>query len=136
MARLLWSADDASASAPSRKIAGATPKARAFAMLARRAGEDAPSLGRSPAALRADAMALGKVANGSKTVSASLALRVARLLDVPFDDLLLGRYKPGACPKCGHRPQYLPVYASDFTDETTTVEDVSRLPSDGLKLVK
>lgn len=88
------------------------------------------------AALRADAMALGKVANGSKTVSASLALRVARLLDVPFDDLLLGRYKPGACPKCGHRPQYLPVYASDFTDETTTVEDVSRLPSDGLKLVK
>lgn len=58
MARLLWNADDASASAPSRKIAGATPKARAFAMLAGRAGEDAPSLGRSPAALRADAWSI------------------------------------------------------------------------------
>lgn len=66
-------------------------------------------------------------------VSASLALRVARLLDVPFDDLLLGPYQPGACPKCGHRPQYMPVYDSEFKDENTVVEDT---PCAGLTLVK
>lgn len=58
MARLLWKADEAPAPVASRKSAGATPKARAFAMLARRAGEDAPSLGRSPSALRADAWSI------------------------------------------------------------------------------
>lgn len=68
-------------------------------------------------------------------VSASLALKVARLLDVPFDDLLLGRYQPGACPKCGHKPQYMPVYQSDFTDEGTVAEDAPR-PAAGLTLVK
>jgi citrate synthase len=58
MARLLWKADARPAATPSRKTPGATPKARAFTMLARRAGEDAPSLGRSPAALRADAWSI------------------------------------------------------------------------------
>jgi hypothetical protein len=67
-------------------------------------------------------------------VSASLALRVARLLDVPFDDLLLGRYQPGACPKCGHRPSYMPFFRSDFADESTVVEDEPR--SMGLHVVK
>lgn len=85
-------------------------------------------------ALRADDKVLRRVAGGQNAVSASMALRVARLLDVPFDDLLLGRYQPGACPKCGHRPQYMPVYASDFKDESTVVEDAPR-PA-GLTLVK
>lgn len=58
MARLLWGGDASPAGTLSRKAAGATPKARAFAMLSRRAGEDAPSLGRSPAALRTDAWAI------------------------------------------------------------------------------
>lgn len=58
MARLLWNVDAIPSAAPSRKVTGATPKARAFAMLARRAGEDPPSLGRSPAALRADAWSI------------------------------------------------------------------------------
>ncbi len=59
MARLLWNDDDRPPSAtPSRRFSGATPKARAFAMLAHRAGEDAPSLGRSPTALRADAWSI------------------------------------------------------------------------------
>lgn len=86
-------------------------------------------------AVRADYGGLQKISSGRAGVSASLALRVARLLDVPFDDLLLGRYQPGACPKCGHRPQYMPVYASDFVDESTTVEDAPRADG-GLKLVK
>ena len=49
-------------------------------------------------------------------------ITVARFLDVSFDDLLLGSYQPGACPKCGHKPHYMPVYASDFGDEHTVVE--------------
>jgi hypothetical protein len=77
-------------------------------------------------ALRADYGALQKVACGRNAVSASIALRVARLIDVPFDDLLLGRYLPGSCPKCGHRPQYMPVYTSDFKDESTVVEVAPR----------
>jgi citrate synthase len=59
MARLLWNDDVKPPPATSsRHIVGTTPKARVFAMLARRAGEDAPSLGRSPAALRADAWSI------------------------------------------------------------------------------
>ena len=58
MARLLWNADDIPAPNPSRRTPGATPKARAFTMLARRAAEDAPSLGRSPKALRAVAWSI------------------------------------------------------------------------------
>lgn len=58
---------------------------------------------------------LEKVANGrGRGVSASMAVRVAKLLGVPIDDLLAGRYLPGACPKCGHMP--------DFGDEETVVE--------------
>ena len=85
-------------------------------------------------AIRADYCALQKVAKGHNEVSASIALRVARLLDVPFDDLLLGRYQPGSCTKCGHRPQYLSVYTSDFVDEPTVNEAGPELGS--LKLVK
>lgn len=83
--------------------------------------------------LRSDCSSVARAISGRNEVSASLALRVARLLDVPFDDLLLGRYQPGACPKCGHRPQYMPVFASDFVDEHTAVESE---PRTGLQLVK
>ncbi|RYD94326.1 MAG: citrate synthase [Sphingomonadales bacterium] len=58
MARLLWNADGPPPQQPIRRATGSTPKARAFAMLSRRVGEDAPSLGRSPAALRADAWSI------------------------------------------------------------------------------
>lgn len=58
MARLLWNADDLPHQHPTRRTQGATPKARAFAMLARRAAEDAPSLGRSLTALHADAWSI------------------------------------------------------------------------------
>lgn len=85
-------------------------------------------------ALRSDESSLRKVMIGNTEVSASVALRVARFLDVSFDDLLLGTYKPGACPKCGHRPGYLPLYASVFVDEPTVVEDVP--PAVELPLVK
>ena len=70
-----------------------------------------------------------KVVNGRRPVTASLALRTARLAGVSVDDLLAGRYLPGACPHCGHAP--------DFAEEPTFVEDApSPTPGGGLKLVK
>lgn len=43
---------------------------------------------------------------GGYTVSASLAVRVARLAGVSIDDLLAGKYPPaGTCPYCGHGPE-------------------------------
>jgi hypothetical protein len=40
---------------------------------------------------------------GGRTVSASLAFRVARFVKVSVDDLLAGNFPaPGACPHCGH----------------------------------
>ncbi len=58
MACLLWSVEKPPAQLPSRRTPGATPKARAFAMLARRANDDPPSLGRNPTALHADAWSI------------------------------------------------------------------------------
>ncbi len=50
---------------------------------------------------------LERVASGRRReVSASLAFRVARLADVRIDDLLSGRYRAGACPRCGHMPDW------------------------------
>jgi hypothetical protein len=71
-----------------------------------------------------------KVANArGRAVTASMALRVARLLGATVDDLLGGRFLPGACPRCGHMP--------DFADEPTTVEDAPRPAlGGGLKVVK
>ena len=38
-----------------------------------------------------------------KPVSVRLAFRVARLVDVPIDDVLAGKFpSPGVCPYCGH----------------------------------
>jgi hypothetical protein len=38
--------------------------------------------------------------------SASLAVRVARLANVPLGDVLAGRFpRPGACPLCGQMPR-------------------------------
>jgi hypothetical protein len=52
--------------------------------------------------LRFKRTTLGRVANG-RTVSASVAFRVARLAKVGVDDVLAGRFPPaGACPYCGH----------------------------------
>lgn len=72
---------------------------------------------------------LEKTVGGRRSVSASVALRVARLAGVPFDDLIAGHFLPGACPRCGYMP--------DFADgETTKVEDAPRVASAGLSLVK
>lgn len=44
-------------------------------------------------------------AAGGRTVSARLAFRLARLVGVGIDELLVGRFPaPNACPYCGHIP--------------------------------
>jgi hypothetical protein len=53
-------------------------------------------------------------------VTASLAVRIAQLVEVSIDDLLDGRALPAQlCPHCG-RP------TDNFGDEQTVVEDRSR----------
>lgn len=46
---------------------------------------------------------LGKIAAGNRVVTPTLALRLAKLVEVPFDDLVSGRYLPARpCPRCGY----------------------------------
>ena len=86
-------------------------------------------------ALRFDYRTVVRSATGRRDVSASMAIRVAWLLDASVDDLLAGRYRPGACPKCGHMPNYLTP--SDFAEDSTVVEDAPRSAiGGGLKVVK
>ena len=56
-------------------------------------------------ALKFKGSTLGNVANAHKQVSASMAVRVARLVNVGVDQLLAGAFPPaGSCPLCGHGP--------------------------------
>jgi hypothetical protein len=57
-------------------------------------------------ALKADKKTLARVVNGVAPVSASIAVRTARLASVGVDDVLNGRYPlPGTCAHCGHRDE-------------------------------
>jgi len=72
------------------------------------------------AALHCKPDTLGKIVSGRRGVTASLAVRIARLVEVSIDELLDGRALPAQlCPHCG-RP------TDDFTDEQTVVEDQPR----------
>ena len=56
-------------------------------------------------ALRFKRPRLVEAASGREAVGADLVLRVARLIEVPFDDVATGRYPvKGTCPSCGHVP--------------------------------
>jgi len=79
--------------------------------------------------VRSTTATLQTVMRGRDAVSAGLAIRVARLLNVMVDDLLVGKFlPPGACPNCGH------IITADFKDEGTVVENEPRKQAD-LKLV-
>ena len=42
--------------------------------------------------------------NGKRTITASMAFRIARLVQIPIDDLLAGRYpEADVCPRCGYK---------------------------------
>ena len=65
---------------------------------------------------------IGKIVTGRRPVTAALALRVARFVDVTFDDMVTGKYLPArTCPRCGFVPNEYehdePTAAED--DETT-----------------
>jgi transcriptional regulator with XRE-family HTH domain len=67
-------------------------------------------------ALRMKRNTVSKVVSGSLEVTASLAVRVARLVEVGIDELLAGTHMSArVCPHCGHPPD-------DFGDEETRVE--------------
>jgi transcriptional regulator with XRE-family HTH domain len=88
-------------------------------------------------ALRFRPATIDKVISGRDAVSATMVFRVARVMDVPIDDLLAGRFlPPGACPHCGHLPNDNP--GSAFSDEPTVVEDAPRpaIGGGGLTVVK
>ena len=56
-------------------------------------------------ALHFRADSLNKVINGKYRVSASMAVRVAKIAAVAVDDVLAGKYPvKGACPHCGCGP--------------------------------
>jgi hypothetical protein len=56
-------------------------------------------------ALRFREGTLKNVAN-RKAVSASLAIRISKLVNVGVDDLLGGKFPPpGTCPYCGHQKE-------------------------------
>ena len=66
-------------------------------------------------ALGIKADSIGKVLRGARSVTPALAYSVARLTDVPIDDLLAGALlSPRTCPHCGRPPD-------DFVDEETVV---------------
>jgi hypothetical protein len=53
--------------------------------------------------LRCQTDSLRKALSGHDVVSASLALRMARLAQVGVDDMLAGKYPiKGMCPHCGN----------------------------------
>ena len=60
---------------------------------------------------------IAKVAHDRRPVTARLAIRVARLVEVGVDDLLAGTHMSSrVCPHCGHPPD-------DFIDEETVVSE-------------
>jgi hypothetical protein len=68
-------------------------------------------------ALHVEEDTIAKVAHGRRAVTARLAIRVARLIEVGIDDLLAGRHMSSrVCPHCGHPPD-------DFADEETVITD-------------
>jgi len=68
-------------------------------------------------ALHVEEDTIAKVAHGRRPVTARLAIRVARLIEVGVDDLLAGTHMSSrVCPHCGHP-------SDDFGDEKTAVTD-------------
>ena len=59
---------------------------------------------------RYTARSLMNMSDGSAAPTVVLAFRLARVAQVPIDDLIAGRYPPaGACPYCGHTPPAPPA---------------------------
>jgi hypothetical protein len=54
--------------------------------------------------LRFEETTLIKSGNGSRTVTASMAFRIARVVGVSVDDLVRGKFpEAGMCPRCGYK---------------------------------
>jgi hypothetical protein len=54
-------------------------------------------------ALRFGDSTVGNVIHGHNAASVVVAFRIARLVKVPVDDVISGKFPaPGTCPHCGH----------------------------------
>lgn len=52
-------------------------------------------------------------ANGMRTVTASIAFRLARMVNITIEHLLAGKFpEPGVCPRCAYRLPLDGVYRS------------------------
>jgi hypothetical protein len=64
--------------------------------------------------LRFEESTLIHSASGLRTVSASMAFRLARTVNITIDHLLAGKYpEPGVCPRCAYRLPLDGVYRAD-----------------------
>jgi len=62
--------------------------------------------------LRFGESTVGNIAAGHKAPSVAVAFRIARLVKVPVDDVLTGKFPPpGTCPHCGHCSRDFPPSA-------------------------
>jgi plasmid maintenance system antidote protein VapI len=58
-----------------------------------------------PSALKIQADTIFKIVSGRRSITPTMAFRVARLANASFDDLLAGQVvPPGTCPHCGRAP--------------------------------
>lgn len=74
--------------------------ARALKVLVRRFGSWS-ALAKAMGSTRSTLMTIARPV-GSRRIGIGIALRAARVAQVPIDDLLSGAWpKPGACPHCG-----------------------------------
>lgn len=59
---------------------------------------------KSLARLHFEEITIVQSANGLRTVTASMAFRLARVVGITVDDLIGGRYpEPGVCPRCAYK---------------------------------
>lgn len=63
--------------------------------------------------LQFDHSTVMQAANGKQTITAALAFRLARVLNVSIDALITGRFpEPGMCPRCGYQDSRRAVSAA------------------------
>jgi hypothetical protein len=55
--------------------------------------------------LHFEEITLTQSADGSRSVTASMAFRIARVANIKVDELITGHFPvPGTCPRCGYKP--------------------------------
>lgn len=78
--------------------------------------------------LRFEQITLVQSANGYRTVTASMAFRMAKAVNVSIDALIGGRFpEPGTCPRCGYQDSRRVVIAARRVVKDGAREDARAL---------